>query len=410
MITPAALKEIHQLQSEAKNLLSQRSVTRADGKRADLLIAKIAHIRQAGMSTDEQIRAVGNMAIKDAGLPEVKADPESPEQRAHAHIFHRYLSGKYSDREIETEIRGTTFLAGAQTPIFSDGPQGGFLVPQKFAEQVAEGRAAIDPLFDPAVVTLVQEPDFTLRPLSIPGWDLSSVQAVKVAETSQHNPDTVMALNTEMLNKWTYRVTLVGTLEFDEDAKAYGDTDAALARAFGVGFGRGVSADLVNGDGVTGPQGILTGAANSGVTTGAAGVLSLTDFTNIFFSVNKIYRESPKAAWLVADATMKQIRNAKDSSNRPLFNLSDDDPRICGKPVYVAPSLPSSAGSKGIVFGDLSHYYVHSSTLMIRRKYQQPGLIEYGKVAWVGLQMVDAVVDDPTAGALPPLIYATLHA
>jgi HK97 family phage major capsid protein len=176
-----------------------------------------------------------------------------------------------------------------------------------------------------------------------------------------------------------------------------------------VAIARGAGADLVNGDGSTGPQGILTGAVDSGVTTAAAGLLSLDDFVNIFFSVNKVYREAPKAAWLVADATLKKIRNAKDSSNRPLIDLDEDNPKICGKPVYVCPSLPSAAGSKGIIFGDLSFYYVHASAPYIKRRIQYPGLVEFGKVAWTGLQQIDAVVDDPSGGANSPIKYATLH-
>jgi hypothetical protein len=75
----------------------------------------------------------------------------------------------------------------------------------------------------------------------------------------------------------------------------------------------------------------------------------------------------------------------------------------------VSPTMPSAANTKGIVFGDLGAYFVHSSSLFIRRRMQYPGLVEFGKVAWTGLQMVDAIVDDPTSGTLPPIVYATLH-
>lgn len=408
MLTPAALREIHALQNQATNILNQRNVTRADGKRADLLLSKIAGIRQAGCSTDEQRQKLANELGREMGKAPVDFDSTAPEVRKHEEIFKRFLAGA-PDGELEQEVRATSFLAGSQSLIFSSGTQGGVLVPVSFCQKVAEGRAAVDPLFNENVVTLVQENTFTLPPMTIPGWDLSTITAVKVSEAAQHNPDVIPAINSPMLNSHTYRATLAGSVEFDDDAKAYGSTDAAMARAFGVAFGRGVGADLVNGDGTTGPQGILTGAANSGITTALGGVLSQGDFVNIFFSVNKIYRDAPKAAWLLADATYKLVVNAKDSSNRPLFPMEDGVLRILGKPVFVCPSLPSAGGSKGIVFGDLGAYYVHSSSLFIRRRMQYPGLVEFGKVAWTGLQMVDAIVDDPTSGALPPIVYATLH-
>jgi HK97 family phage major capsid protein len=408
MLTPAALREIHALQNQATQILNQRSVSRADGKRADLLIAKIANIRQTGYSSDEIRQKLANEIGREIGKAPIDFDNAAPEQRMHEQIFRGFLCGK-PDHELEQELRATTLLAGTQTPIFSAGTAGGVLVPRAFSQKVAEGRAAIDPLFDENVVTLIQEPNFSLPPLTIPGWDLSTITAVKVAEAAQHNPDVVPAVNNDMLNRFTYRSTLAGSFEFEQDSKAYGDTNAALARAFGVAFGRGVSADLVTGDGSTGPQGVLTGAANSGVTTAAAGVFALSDFTNIYFSVNKIYREAPKAAWLMADATYKAVLNAKDASGFPFFPLVNDELRILGKPVYVCPSMPSAAGSKGIIFGDLGAYFVHSSSLYIRRRLQYPGLVEFGKIAYTGLQMVDAIVDDPTNGTLPPIVYATLH-
>ena len=409
MISPAALREIHRLQSEASGLLNQRSVSRADGKRADLLLSKIANIRSTGLSTDESLRHVANELGREIGAPVFHFDESSPEERAHQKLFRGFLSGT-DDASLEQETRATTFLAGTQTPIFTAGASGGFLVPIKFAEKVAEGRALVDPLFDENVVTLINEQNFMLPPMTIPGWDLSTITAVKVGETNLHSTDVIPAINSFMTNKFTYRCTLTGTLEWETDSAAYGNAENALARAFGVAFGRGVSADLVIGDGSTGPQGVLTGAADSGVTTAAAGALSQGDFVNIFFSVNRAYREAPKAAWLMADATYKLVLNAKDSSNRPLFPLEDGVLRILGKPVHVAPSMPSALGSKGIVFGDLGAYYVHSSSLMIRRKLQQPGLIEFGKCAWIGLQIVDAIVDDPTSGVLPPIVFAKLHA
>jgi len=408
MITPAALREIHALQNQASQILNQRSVSRADGKRADLLLSKIAGIRQAGCSSDEQRQKLANELGREIGRVPVDFDNTSPELRKHEDIFKRFLAGA-PDAELEKEVRATSFLAGSQTLILSSGPEGGVLVPFSFCQKVAEGRAAVDPLFNENVVTLVQESAFTLPPMQIPGWDLSTIKAVKVTETSQHNADVIPAINSDLLNRFTYRATLAGSVEFDEDAKAYGDTNTAMARAFGVAFGRGVGADLVNGDGATGPQGILTGAANSGYTTALGGSLSQADFTSVYFSVNKVYRDAPKCGWLMADATYKLVLNAKDSSNRPLFPLANDELRILGKPVYVCPSLPSAGGSKGIVFGDLGAYYVHSSSLFIRRRLQYPGLVEFGKVAWTGLQMVDAIVDDPTSGAMPPIVYATLH-
>src|SRR5258708_8330608 len=155
-ITPAALREIRSLQSQAE-LILRSNPTRADGKRADLMISKMANIRQAGMSSDEQRQALANKMITEAGLPPITFTDESPEVRAHEELFKAFLSGA---QDSEIQHRATSFLAGSATPIFTAGPQGGFLVPQRFASQVAEARAAVDNLLDPETVTLGQETCF----------------------------------------------------------------------------------------------------------------------------------------------------------------------------------------------------------------------------------------------------------
>jgi HK97 family phage major capsid protein len=276
--------------------------------------------------------------------------------------------------------------------------------------------AATDPLLDDSVVGLVREDSFKLPPLTVPGFDLSTVKAVNVAETVQQNAQTIPVIDSKMLNRYTYRVSLAASIEFEDDSKAYGSADNAMARAFGIAFARGIGADLVNGDGATAPQGVVTGAADSGVTTANLGKVVLGDFTNVFYSVNKAYRESAKAGWLVNDAVAKMISNAVDDQHRPLFPVVNGVTQILGKPVYVTPSLPAFNASLGTqaagsfcVFGDLSHYIVHASTMYMRRRINTPGYIEYGKALYTGLMMADAIVHDPTDGALPPIVSARLH-
>jgi HK97 family phage major capsid protein len=408
-MTGAALQEIFKMQREMDGLLAQPHVSKEQRKRADILMSKIASIRDMGMSTDEAHRALAVEYGREI-VPEFTAGKS---QRAHEDLFKDYLRGA-ADNDIET--RATTLVAGSQSIIYSAGQNGGFLVPTKFYASAAEGLALTDPLLDPSIVTLIQEPDFSLRPITIPGWDLSGVAAVKVGETSTYTSSNVPSITSEMKNGYTYRVAFDASLEWSADAEVYGDPMAALGRACGIAMARGVGQDLVTGNGVSAPQGVLTGSADSGVVTANAGKLVLEDFTNVFFSVNKIYRDSPKAAWLVSDAVAKMISNAVDGNQRPLFPVEDGITRICGKVVYVCPSLPAYNASLGTqapgsfcVFGDLSHYYVHASNIRMQRLLQTPGLIEYGKCRYIALQRVDAVLEDPTDGALPPIVSARLH-
>lgn len=294
MITPAGIREISKLQHEASQLLAKRSITRGDGKRADILLGQIATIKQTGFSSLELRQQLANEIGREMGIAPTDFASGTPEERAHQDIFKKYLCG-WDDDQLQKEMRSSNvFLAGSATVGYTEGPEGGFLTPQAFTQNVMEAMAAVDPLFDEDVSTVVQENDFRLPPLSIPGFDLSSFTAVKISEAQQQNPQIVPQVDTRLLNRYTYRASLVASFEFENDSQAYGSAEAAMARAFGVAFGRGVGVDTITGDGATGPQGALTGAVDSGVTTAVADVLMLDDFTNIFFSVNKIYREGPK--------------------------------------------------------------------------------------------------------------------
>ena len=395
--------EAYKLQAEATRIASQSVVTRSDAKKIDTLLARISNLKQVGVSTDEMRKHIGTELGKEIGN----------DQRGHEELFVQFMRGK---ADVELEQRATVFVAGQQTSIFTAGSQGGVLVPVAFQQAATEGMAAVDPLLDDSVVGLVREDGFKLPPLTVPGFDLSTIVAVNVAEISQQNAQTIPVIDSVMLNRYTYRVSLAASIEFEDDAKAYGSAENAMGRAFGIAFARGIGADLVNGDGATAPQGVVTGAADSGVTTANAGKVVLDDFVNVFYSVNKAYRESQKAAWLVNDAVAKMISNAVDDQHRPLFPVVDGVTQILGKPVYVTPSLPAYNASLGTqlagsfcVFGDLSHYVVHASTMYMRRRINTPGYIEYGKALYTGLMMADAIVHDPTDGALPPIVTARLH-
>jgi HK97 family phage major capsid protein len=220
-----------------------------------------------------------------------------------------------------------------------------------------------------------------------------------------------------LLNTFRFNVSFNASRDWEEDAvTGYGaDPIDALARANGVALARGINTYLINGDGTTGPQGILN-AHDSGVVTAATNQVAHDDFSNVFYSIDRVYRNSPKCAWLVSDAVEKQIRNLKDSTGRPLYHMAGDVLQVFGKPVYVAPDLPNYNPSLGTqaagsfcVFGDISKFVVHASAVLQRRFTQTPGLIEAGLVRFHSQQLIDAVVCNPSPSGTPAIVTARLH-
>lgn len=419
-LSVAAITELHSLQNEAERLLHKSTVTRSDQKRADVLLASMSAIRSTGLSSAELSQIVATQQARELGVkvPTFRAH-KSPEARAYT----KWLHGA-SEEEIRQEVRLSatpSFVTGGDAGVpsitYSEGQNMGFVVPMDYHKEIVEGQKLFSPLLNPDVVTVVQEPDFSLRPLQIPEWDLSQVTAVLLGEITGQSPSTIPTLLQPLLNKFRFNTSFNMSMEFEQDAvTGYGvDPIDALSRANGVALGRGINAYLINGDGSTGPQGILN-AADSGVVTAASNQIAHDDFSNVFYAIDHVYRNSPKCAWLVTDAIEQQIRNLKDTNGRPLYHMAGDVLQIFGKPVYTAPDLPNYNASLGTqaagsfcVFGDLSKYVVHASAVLQRRFTQTPGLIEAGMVRFHSQQLIDAVVCNPSPNGTPAIVTARLH-
>jgi HK97 family phage major capsid protein len=310
-------------------------------------------------------------------------------------------------RDSVLEARDTDMLAGTQAIAATQGPSGGYLVPIEFENEVIYGMAQTDPLLDEDVVTLLTDTNIRLRPIQLPGWDLSQFAAVRIGEGNQQNPQTVPTVGRETLNGYTYKATLDATFELEDDAADL--LIGQIEKAFSTAMARGIGVDLVLGTGSSQPQGLLTCASPSGITTGASGKYELTDFTSIYESVDRAYRQSPKCAWVMDDTTYLAVRQATDNSGRPLLNVLKDKELLLGKPVLISPSMPSGSSAKAIVFGDLSHMVVRVSQLRIARAIQALGYVDKGKALYTGIMRADAVVFDPSNGVKPPIVYATNH-
>lgn len=88
---------------------------------------------------------------------------------------------------------------------------------------------------------------------------------------------------------------------------------------------------------------------------GAAVAPVYADLADLIFSVNAKYRRSPKAGFLMNDATLGGIVKLLDSQNRPIFvpgDLNRPD-SILGYPVHSAALADTGDEALSIVFGDL---------------------------------------------------------
>ena len=381
------LAELRATIQEAENLSAKPELTKAEESRINVLLAKIATLRAA---------------------PATEPGKYSESTRR---WFRAFLRGKSVP-----EARSTQMLAGQQSITAPEGTEGGYLVPIEYEEEVIYGMAQFDPYLDEDVVTLLTDSNLRARPMKIRGWDLSTIAATKTGEGNQKTPITVPPVAGAILNGYTYKLSVAASFELEDDADADFLADQ-IETAFQIGFARGIGADLATGSGIGAPQGVLTGAVDSGVQLDPTITNDVSDtlndaFQNAYFSVNRVYRASPNCAWAMNDVTYQWIRKLSDKQGRPLLNIKKDKETLMGKPVLISPTIPSfqSSVSDGkILFGDFSHYVVRVSQLRIQRALQAAGYVDKGLALYTAQMRADAIVFDPTGGNTPPIVSITVE-
>lgn len=176
-----------------------------------------------------------------------------------------------------------------------------------------------------------------------------------------------------------------------------------------MGFVKNIAAERVGriqnqhfttGTGTGQPKGFLTAATQAKVTA-AAGTFTFDELSDLKYSVNKSYRDAPKAAFMVADSALNIITKMKDGENRPLLlpSTRDGEPdRILNKPLYSNTDMPDVAtGVKSVAFGDFSKYKVRNVSGDFLARIEQPYIANY-EVAFIYFRRTDAnLVDAGTA-------------
>ena len=158
--------------------------------------------------------------------------------------------------------------------------------------------------------------------------------------------------------KYAYLVQVSSELLADEGVDIEGFLSADAGRALGNGAG----ADFVGGNGSSKPHGVVD-KASAGVTCASATAITTDEVIDLYHSVTSPYRIN--GAWLMNDATMKVIRQLKDSNNQylwqPSLQLGNPD-NLLGSPIATDPNVETIATAKKVMaFGDMSKYFIREA-------------------------------------------------
>ena len=237
---------------------------------------------------------------------------------------------------------------------------GGFLSPQVFSDRVFVAMKGFDPLFDPAVVTMIETKNGNACP--IPLADDTSASASIVGENVQLNTTTDVTFDQLLLQKASsWKTSMVkASLELLQDSAF--DIEQFLAKAFAARFARGIGAAFYT---------TLVGAASSGVSA-AATVITADNLFDLIDSIDAAYLGS-RCCWLMRRSTLTYIRKLKDTAGLPVFPLdrdADGNFLLLDFPVRISPSADAiGTTNKSVLFGDLGFFVVRTvaDSIRIRR-------------------------------------------
>lgn len=155
--------------------------------------------------------------------------------------------------------------------------------------------------------------------------------------------------------KYAYLVQVSSELLADEGV----DIEGFLASDIGRALGNGAGTDFAVGNGSSKPNGIMN-ATSTGVTCASATAITSDEVIDLYHAVTSPYRVN--GAWIMNDATLKEVRQLKDSNNQylwqPSLQLGNPD-SLLGSPVASDPNIETIATAKKVMaFGDMSKYFI----------------------------------------------------
>lgn len=270
-------------------------------------------------------------------------------------------------------------------------PDGGFLVPDEFENQLIQKLQEANVLWTISHVIQTNSGEHKIPVVASEGtaaWlDEEAAYTESNTRFSQvsmaaHKLGTLIKVSEELLNDSAF------------DLMAY------LSDEFGRRLGNAEEQAFLTGTGTNQPTGILTdtNGTSAGSTAAKTDTLTFDDLIDLFYSLKAPYRQN--AVFLMSDDTIKTIRKLKDKNDQYVWQPSvqaGQPDRILNCPVYTSPYMPNlAAGNKPILFGDFNYYWIADRQGRTFKRLNKLYAVT-GQVGFLGSQRVDAKVILPAA-------------
>jgi HK97 family phage major capsid protein len=199
--------------------------------------------------------------------------------------------------------------------------------------------------------------------LPIPTVDDTGNSGALLAEATEHT-ELDVTFEQLVLNAFKYTSRRVMTsVEYLQD-NAINATET-IGRLLGERIGRITNTHFTTGDASAKPNGIVTAATSSSITTAGAATITYDNIIDLKHSVDPDYRVG--ARFMFNDTTLKILKKIKvaqfsgDTAGYPLwrpgFTTGEPD-TIDGDPYTINQQVSSGTGTKAILYGLLSKYII----------------------------------------------------
>jgi HK97 family phage major capsid protein len=276
---------------------------------------------------------------------------------------HRKAIGAYLRTGDETGLRGLSIEGKGLTTVA--GGDGGFLVDQQTADQIASVRGGADSIRSVATVVAVEAGSYEAL---VDHDDLGTAWATESAPAVETAAPTLTRI---VIPLHEIAAMPRASQRLLEDSAF--DVERWLSRCIAERFARAETAAFVAGDGVNKPRGFLghpnapAAAATWGsigyVASGAPGAFGGSDpsdaIVDLVYSLGARYRAN--AVFVMNSKTASLIRKMKDAEGRFFWaeSLSLEQPaRLLGHRVVISEEMPDvAADACAIAFGDFRAGY-----------------------------------------------------
>lgn len=179
------------------------------------------------------------------------------------------------------------------------------------------------------------------------------------------------------------------------------DVSQMVTEEHGEEFGEQEAVAFITGSGVGKPEGIMTRAGISEVTSGDANLLNNGDkIWDLYYTPKTTY--ASQGTWIAQRQTFGKIRIMKDSTGNYLWSpgFESSPPTICGRPYEESPTMATiAANAYPLAFGDWRRAYriIDRTGFTIQRLLEQ--YATQNAVGFLGRKRVGGAVVQPEAYA-----------